>query len=183
MWKSVIQTDIHRMLTSTFVFIPILKISSLHHPHVLHPRSYKSFRYLWSSSRYSHNKDEGENAFRLRRWLPGTNLFSLQVSSLIPTSSLKDLIARFTLDSASEFLFGVNIGSLSNDLPYPHNAPAKLTSQSNLADDFATAFGKAQFVASQRARIGWQWPLYEIFEDKTAKHMEVVNAFLWVNDD
>ena len=34
----------------------------------------------------------------------------------------QDLIARFTLDAATEFLFGHCVDSLSGDLPFPHSA-------------------------------------------------------------
>ena len=88
------------------------------------------------------------------------------------------MIARFTLDSATEFLFGKNVDSLSDVLPYPHNVGVSRTTHSSPAEDFAKAFADAQFIVSQRAKIGWIWPLFEIFEDKTKKPMKVVNAFL-----
>src|SRR4051812_35501938 len=33
----------------------------------------------------------------------------------------QDLVARFTLDSATEFLFGANVHSLDAELPFPHD--------------------------------------------------------------
>lgn len=177
MWKWVATAFKYRQRAN----LNFWQISSLHHPHVLHTRPDNAFRYLRSSSRHSHHADQGEDAGWVRCRLPGTDLSNRVASISLTFHVLKDLISRFTLDSASEFLFGVNIGSLSNVLPYPHNTSARPVIQSNTADDFATAFGKAQFVASQRARIGCLWPLFEIFQDKTAEHMEVVNAFLLVN--
>jgi hypothetical protein len=88
------------------------------------------------------------------------------------------VIARFTLDSASEFLFGKNVESLDGVLPYPHNVAPAYNTHSIPADDFPKAFAEAQYIISERFNIGWPWPLLEIFEDKTKKPMKVVNAFL-----
>lgn len=90
----------------------------------------------------------------------------------------QDAISRFTLDSATEFLFGHDVKSLSSDLPYPYYVARSNAVQSTAAADFAIAFAKSQHLIAQRSRIGWIWPLFEIFEDKTAQPMNVVNAFL-----
>ena len=90
----------------------------------------------------------------------------------------QDAISRFTLDSASEFLLGHDVQSLSSGLPYPFNVTISSTAQSTGTEDFATAFAKAEHSISERTRIGWIWPLFEIFKDKTAEPMRVVNAFL-----
>ncbi|KAG2056638.1 cytochrome P450 [Suillus hirtellus] len=92
----------------------------------------------------------------------------------------QDLISRFTLDSASEFLFGHCIDSLSAGLPYPHNA-TQVTNAirgDNAAATFAYAFSQAQQAINRRVSIGQTWPLVEILADGTAQHMKVVNAFL-----
>ncbi|KAG5643869.1 hypothetical protein DXG03_009553 [Asterophora parasitica] len=94
----------------------------------------------------------------------------------------QDLMSRFTLDSASEFLFGHCVHSLTAGLPYPHNAsyvpPESKTPQSARADDFARAFLEAQEIISSRERFGWIWPLAEVWGDKTKEPMKVVNAYL-----
>jgi cytochrome P450 len=92
----------------------------------------------------------------------------------------QDLISRFTLDSASEFLFGHCIDSLSAGLPYPHNAPESTNAVQgdNAAAAFAYAFSQAQQGINRRLAIGQTWPLNEILADSTAQHMKVVNAFL-----
>ncbi|KAG6915766.1 hypothetical protein DXG01_009971 [Tephrocybe rancida] len=94
----------------------------------------------------------------------------------------QDLMSRFTLDSASEFLFGHCVHSLTAGIPYPHNAsyvpPEAATPQSNRANKFAAAFLEAQEVISSRERYGWIWPLTEILEDKTKKPMSIVRAYL-----
>jgi hypothetical protein len=93
---------------------------------------------------------------------------------------LQDLISRFTLDSASEFLFGHCIDSLSAGLPYPHNAPESTNAVQgdNTAAAFAYAFSQAQQGINRRLAIGQTWPLNEILADRTAQHMKVVNEFL-----
>ncbi|KAG1738016.1 cytochrome P450 [Suillus lakei] len=92
----------------------------------------------------------------------------------------QDLISRFTLDSASEFLFGHCIDSLSAGLPYPYNATESTHAiqEDNTASAFAYAFSQAQQGINRRISIGQTWPLLEILADSTAEHMKVVNAFL-----
>lgn len=91
-------------------------------------------------------------------------------------------MSRFTLDSATEFLFGHCVHSLNAEIPYPHNAtyvaPSSATPQEKRANEFATAFAQAQEVIASRERYGWIWPLTEMFEDKTKKPMEIVRAYL-----
>jgi hypothetical protein len=88
-------------------------------------------------------------------------------------------MSRFTLDSASEFLFGKNVASLADSLPYPHHAAGSQTAVSSTsADAFAAAFAEAQFIVSERGRFGWTWPLLEILRSKTDAPMKIVNAFL-----
>ncbi|PFH46977.1 hypothetical protein AMATHDRAFT_198725 [Amanita thiersii Skay4041] len=99
----------------------------------------------------------------------------------------QDLMSRFTLDSATEFLFGNCVHSLHAGLPYPANTslPPPPSSGSPVtshhtatANTFAAAFLEAQEVISYRERYGWIWPLYEIFEDKTKKPMKVVDGYI-----
>ncbi|KAI0693151.1 cytochrome P450 [Cytidiella melzeri] len=91
----------------------------------------------------------------------------------------QDVISRFTLDSATEFLFGACVDSLSTTLPYAWNAPMELKIRSKSpAEDFANAFAEAQEAIAGRSRIGPIWPWYELFKDKTAEPMRVVNAYL-----
>ncbi|KAH7882561.1 cytochrome P450 [Phlebopus sp. FC_14] len=92
----------------------------------------------------------------------------------------QDVISRFTLDSATDFLFGNCVQTLSVGLPFPfHVKSAEApTGKSKIAEDFARAFAKAQFVVSERPRRNWIWPVFEIFGDKTAEPMKVVNAYI-----
>ncbi|EKM59240.1 uncharacterized protein PHACADRAFT_249546 [Phanerochaete carnosa HHB-10118-sp] len=93
----------------------------------------------------------------------------------------QDLIARFTLDSATEFLFGSCVASLSSTLPYPHTAPAHLLGQQRGAsapEAFARAFAEAQSKLNFRFRMGWLWPWFELLGSETRAPMETVDAFL-----
>ncbi|CAL1701116.1 unnamed protein product [Somion occarium] len=93
----------------------------------------------------------------------------------------QDLISRFTLDSATEFLFGSCVHSLESDLPYPSSSssPFKSTKKElSRPEAFAKAFQESQEVISSRGRTGWAWPFFEIFSDKSAKPMRIVDDFL-----
>ncbi|EAU87478.1 cytochrome P450 monooxygenase pc-3 [Coprinopsis cinerea okayama7 len=92
----------------------------------------------------------------------------------------QDLMARFTLDTATQFLFGNCVNSLDAGLPYP--AKFGLTVHQTLsgkkADDFARAFMEAQEAIANRERVGWIWPLFEFWKDKTEEPMKTVRAFI-----
>ncbi|KAJ3806004.1 cytochrome P450 monooxygenase pc-1 [Lentinula lateritia] len=114
--------------------------------------------------------------------------------SVVP---LLDLIGRFTLDSATEFLFGSCVNSLAAGLPYPHNVAPTVVSGSatpnsislgtllspnasafSLARDFSKAFLEAQEAVGSRERFSMIWPLLEIHKDRTKEPMKVINAFI-----
>ena len=92
----------------------------------------------------------------------------------------QDLVSRFTLDSATEFLFATCVHSLANTLPYPHDAPPALRTPAADAasEDFARAFAAAQEAVTFRVRVGDIWPYFELLGSKTQAHMRVVDAFL-----
>jgi hypothetical protein len=94
--------------------------------------------------------------------------------------SCQDGISRFTLDSASEFLFGHCVDPLTAGLPYPHkfSGPRVALKDSNIAMAFAAAFTAAQHAIARRNMIGGSWPLWEVFCDPMQEPMKVVNAFL-----
>ena len=94
---------------------------------------------------------------------------------------------RITLDMSSEFLFGNTVNSLEileEDLPQPFTHPdhlkslAAASSSKYPASAFADAFVNAQLVVAARERVGWIWPLFEMFEDKAKPFMKTVNAFI-----
>nr|GAT53741.1 cytochrome P450 monooxygenase [Mycena chlorophos] len=104
----------------------------------------------------------------------------------------QDLIGRFTMDSASEFLFDSCINSLKAHLPYPHKVPVP-ASPSSLptgipptdpdpvaiaATRFTDAFTEAMLRISEREVLGRIWPLFEMTGDKTKRAMGVISEYL-----
>ncbi|KAI0663217.1 cytochrome P450 [Cubamyces menziesii] len=94
----------------------------------------------------------------------------------------QDLIQRFTLDSATEFLFGACVHSLKSPLPLPHSHIDPTTAQPFFPSDAAAQFSEAilgvQRVLAMRLRLGWVWQLKELFHDRSAEHMRVIDEFL-----
>lgn len=75
----------------------------------------------------------------------------------------QDLISRFTLDSATEFLFGNDVHSLAGGLPYPyyHSTTSTSDSDAHPSTRFVHAFQEAQMITAFRSRFGSHWPLFE----------------------
>jgi hypothetical protein len=97
---------------------------------------------------------------------------------LIP-SSFQDLVSRFTLDSASEFLFGHNVDSLSAGVPYPpyaehKNPPAFASHSSNI---FARAFSQSQLLVTSRSAYADEWPLAEFWTDRIYPQRKILDNF------
>ncbi|PPQ73503.1 hypothetical protein CVT24_007649 [Panaeolus cyanescens] len=93
----------------------------------------------------------------------------------------QDLIARFTLDSATEFLFGNDAKSLAGGLPYPHyiqSSNSNTQFNDHPSSRFVNAFSQAQSVTSFRMRFGVHWPLTEFWHDKIKEPMKVVHDFI-----
>jgi hypothetical protein len=89
-------------------------------------------------------------------------------------------VARFTLDSATEFLFGKDVGSLGAKLPYPEgsplaNDPSILNHPSNV---FVRSFMQGQVQTAFRARFGMMWPLKELWSDKVLQDRRRVDEFV-----
>ena len=87
---------------------------------------------------------------------------------------VQDIFCRFTLDSASEFLFGSDVQSLSADLPYPSTYRGATNHRVHPSDSFAEAFQKAQVASAARSRFGQFWPLIEFWESKVEKEIQTV---------
>lgn len=97
-------------------------------------------------------------------------------------TKLQDVVARFTLDSATEFLLGHDVKSLSEELPYPHNEIARSSGDRNKSQ-FATSgvlssFKAAQDIMLKRIRFGDHWPLSSFFKDDIKGHMKVLHGFV-----
>ncbi|GJE94254.1 cytochrome P450 [Phanerochaete sordida] len=93
----------------------------------------------------------------------------------------QDLVSRFTLDSATEFLFGQDVRSLSAPLPYPPTAPqaARDTgARAHPANRFAHAFLEAQLTSARRSRYTAAWPLWEFWANKVDAPVRVMDEFV-----
>ncbi|KAH7888186.1 cytochrome P450 [Phlebopus sp. FC_14] len=94
----------------------------------------------------------------------------------------QDMVSRFTLDSATTFLFGKDVCSLSAGLVYPPSSPLskdpKITNHP--ANLFADAFAAALIASATRAHFGHLWRLIggEFWEDRVQKHMRVCFEFI-----
>ncbi|KAG2137150.1 cytochrome P450 [Suillus bovinus] len=92
----------------------------------------------------------------------------------------QDVVSRFTLDSATEFLFGKDVCSLSAGLVYPPSSPRSkdVAFKNHPANKFAHAFSEAQIAVVYRGRFGSAWPLFEFWTDRVKKHMGVCYKFI-----
>ncbi|KAF7353514.1 Cytochrome P450 [Mycena sanguinolenta] len=95
-------------------------------------------------------------------------------------ADFQDMVARFTMDTSSSFLFGKDIRSLDAGLPYPYNVTIDAANAPavHLSSVFATAFQEAQTITSLRSRFGEHWPLREFWVDELEKPMRIVREFL-----
>ncbi|KAJ7926794.1 cytochrome P450 [Mycena leptocephala] len=96
-------------------------------------------------------------------------------------ADFQDMVARFTMDSASSFLFGQNVRSLDAGLPYPYSVStdtSKSPAAAHPSSAFATAFQEAQTITALRSRFGEHWPLSEFWVDRLEKPMSIVRGFL-----
>jgi len=88
-------------------------------------------------------------------------------------------VARFTLDSATEFLFGKCVDSLAEDLPYPFNHHNQASQSSPSANaTFIKSFTAAQEITAYRMRFGDHWPLGSFWRDELKQHMKVVHGYI-----
>ncbi|KAI6140941.1 cytochrome P450 [Pisolithus thermaeus] len=92
----------------------------------------------------------------------------------------QDMVGRFTLDSATEFLFGKSAGSLSAGLVYPKNSlPGQNEEYVNHPSNvFTRAFLEAQSQTMWRSSLGPIWRLAEFWSDRVQKDMEVCHRFI-----
>jgi len=93
--------------------------------------------------------------------------------------NMQDLFGRFTLDSATEFLFGHAVESLQAELPYPpafgwKNTAAHHDHPSNV---FVNAFTGGLDLAESRSKKGAEWPLWEFTKDKVVPLREIMDEF------
>ncbi|KAI0316902.1 cytochrome P450 [Amylostereum chailletii] len=92
----------------------------------------------------------------------------------------QDLAGRFTIDSASDFLFDSCVNALHGALPVAGKArvgPKGSTSDDDLGS-FAWAFENIQMQVARRMMVGNVWPLFELRHDRTKESNKVVHG--WV---
>ena len=92
----------------------------------------------------------------------------------------QDVASHFTLDSASEFLFGKNVRSLSAGIVYP---PSSLLSKdrrfmNHPANRFVRAFTESQIATASRTNYGSSWRFAEFWRDQVQEHMKVCYEFI-----
>ena len=134
-------------------------------------------RPFFSKDRISHFETFGRHADEAVRLLRERTRAGFAVD-------IQDLVSRFTLDSATDFLFGHCVHILSAGLPYPPSivdgAAFKLPSETRRdpASLFSEAFANAQMRGAKRSRYGSLWPLFEFWKDKTEDDMKIMKAFV-----
>jgi hypothetical protein len=90
------------------------------------------------------------------------------------------MVSRFAIDSATEFLFGNDISTLSAGLPYPASSPFANSSAfvNHPSNQFASAFLAGQYDSVRRTGYGPGWPLMEFWKDRVKPHRKVVDQFV-----
>ncbi|TRM60069.1 cytochrome P450 [Schizophyllum amplum] len=94
----------------------------------------------------------------------------------------QDMVARFTLDSATEYLFGHDVNSSGAGLPYPPGAATSTPLEffTHPSNRFVTAFGEGQNLTAMRVQVGPSWRFFEAWKDKVQPCRDVVDDL--VND-
>ncbi|KAG8936769.1 hypothetical protein FRC00_007725 [Tulasnella sp. 408] len=87
----------------------------------------------------------------------------------------QDIAGRLTMDSATEFLFGRSVDSLSSPLPRPRAAAEDILDNENA---FVKAFNAALVAVGYRLYAGGHWRLFEFMGDKTRSHMTIIRGYL-----
>ena len=105
--------------------------------------------------------------------------FESSIASLVSINRTKDLVSRFTFDSATEFLFGHDVQSLSAGLPYSPcaNVPNPPEFQNHPSNVFVNAFMEGQRISAIRTRMGPNWPLSEFWHDKVKPLRKIMDSF------
>jgi len=85
-------------------------------------------------------------------------------------------MARFSMDTATDFLFGRDIASLDESLPYPPSCPQPLSESEHNSRSFVDAFTKALDITSRRRPRGPHWRLFEAFTDKAKGYRRIIDV-------
>ena len=92
--------------------------------------------------------------------------------------NVQDLLSRYTMDTATGFLFGQDVKSLSGELPYPSTYKGYTPSRDHPSDKFTSAFNRAQEYSYPRGFLEKAWRLAEFWEDKVKTQMGMTNEFI-----
>ncbi|KAF9236405.1 cytochrome P450 [Melanogaster broomeanus] len=92
----------------------------------------------------------------------------------------QDAVSRFTLDSATEFLFGKDVCSLSAGLIYPPSSPLSKDPKflNHPANRFARAFSASEIAVVHRSIFGSSWRFFEFWQDKVQQYTKVLSEFI-----
>ncbi|KAF7301073.1 hypothetical protein MIND_00671300 [Mycena indigotica] len=92
----------------------------------------------------------------------------------------QDLVSRFTLDSATSYLFGKSIDSMSAGLPYPFSSPLADSEAfvNHPSTTYVRSFVQSQLMTLERAALQKRWPLFEFWKDRIKPHRKVVDEFI-----
>ena len=94
------------------------------------------------------------------------------------TVNVQDLLSRYTMDTATEFLFGQDVKSLSGELPYPSTYKGYTPPRDHPSDKFTSAFNRAQEYAYPRGFYAKAWRLIDFWEDTVASQRGITNQFI-----
>ncbi|KAF5383629.1 hypothetical protein D9615_003806 [Tricholomella constricta] len=86
----------------------------------------------------------------------------------------QNLVRHSTLNIATDLLFGTCVSCL----PYPTEANPNAALPFVTVTEFSEALLRVQEIVSERERIGWIWPLYELYRDKAKEPLRVIGRNL-----
>ncbi|KAJ7485211.1 cytochrome P450 [Mycena galericulata] len=92
----------------------------------------------------------------------------------------QDVVSRFTLDSATDFLFEKSVDSMAAGLPYPESSPVANSPYflNHPSNTYVRSFVMSQTLVVMRAPFGSKWPLSEFWKDKIKPHRKVIDEFI-----
>jgi len=91
---------------------------------------------------------------------------------------VQDVLSRFTLDTATDFLFGQDVKTLSADLPYPSTYRGPNRRREHPSDRFALAIDRAMEYTLPRVIYGEFWRLMEFWKDTVATQRGITHELI-----
>ena len=87
----------------------------------------------------------------------------------------QDVASRFTIDSATEFLFGKEVCTLAMGIVYPPSSPLSKDPVflNHPANRFVCVFQESQVATAQHTNYGFSWHFTEFWKNKVEEHMKV----------